>query len=560
MKTGSLSDVSVSLIILFQMVLSRVLVQLQRLRQFHHENAKDHRRLIKVLDCMQLDTLKVTPTQSPSKIAVELESFEQLATLASHFYERDQVLKTSIDRTLQVFHGLRPGQLKRLKEQLKTVKKELGEIREKLVREGDYMQRVGRRVEMVVGEFRVRCREAYTEYLKCLDLDLRRVLKPLVPSSVLDEEIRYKHINGSVPSSLRSSLKSELRDPPVAEPSDPQAQTQNHTELLVNTLETVARELIGVCCEANRRYYEIVDPKELISGPPTPLAAQLPEYFSFKAANYQEDQLDLLNLVDPAIISETQRGILMEKLVKLGRDSKLGSKLLEPAQVQKLKLTLESLARKQVDFRDLSLSAILRDESLLSSTGREKLVFSLINSDRPHSQHVTLEEMMKAGREDSSAEFAVLPNRETRTPSVRKQARTPDRPTTPTRSEIVEAPTLIDVSFEGNLQLETPLSKPNYRGDFYTPQGGEDIKRGQSFFKKHRQALPPISKPEPEKNPRPARGGPALRRSEPKEIRVHSVTPGPVRRSKEERKVAKKSSRSPVPHKAKTYLKKHSLS
>jgi len=541
------------------MVLSRVLVQLQRLRQFHHENAKDHRRLIKVLDCMQLDTLKVTPTQSPSKIAVELESFEQLATLASHFYERDQVLKTSIDRTLQVFHGLRPGQLKRLKEQLKTVKKELGEIREKLVREGDYMQRVGRRVEMVVGEFRVRCREAYTEYLKCLDLDLRRVLKPLVPSSVLDEEIRYKHINGSVPSSLRSSLKSELRDPPVAEPSDPQAQTQNHTELLVNTLETVARELIGVCCEANRRYYEIVDPKELISGPPTPLAAQLPEYFSFKAANYQEDQLDLLNLVDPAIISETQRGILMEKLVKLGRDSKLGSKLLEPAQVQKLKLTLESLARKQVDFRDLSLSAILRDESLLSSTGREKLVFSLINSDRPHSQHVTLEEMMKAGREDSSAEFAVLPNRETRTPSVRKQVRTPDRPTTPTRSEIVEAPTLIDVSFEGNLQLETPMSKQNYRGDFYTPQGGEDIKRGKSFFEKHRKSLPPISK-QPEKKVSPARGGPALRRSEPKEIRVHSVTPGPVRRSKEERKVAKKSSRSPVPHKAKTYLKKHSLS
>lgn len=537
------------------MVLSRVLVQLQRLRQFHHENAKDHRRLIKVLDCMQLDTLKVTPTQSPSKIAVELESFEQLATLASHFYERDQVLKTSIDRTLQVFHGLRPSQLRKLKEQLKTVKKELGEIREKLVREGDYMQRVGRRVEMVVGEFRVRCRETYTEFLKSLDLDLRRVLKPLVPSSVLDEEIRYKHINGSVPSSLRSSLKSELRDPPVAESSDPQAQAQVHTELLVNTLETVARELIGVCCEANRRYYEIVDPKELVSGPPTPLAAQLPEYFSFKAANYQEDQLDLLNLVDPAIISETQRGILMEKLMKLGRDSALGSKLLEPAQVQKLKLTLESLARKQVDFRDLSLSAILKDESLLSSTGREKLVFSLINSDRPHSQHVTLEEMMQAGH-DSSTELAVFPSKEALIPSARRQVRTPDRPVPTAKAEMMEVPTFTDISLEENSQLETPLSK-NYRGDFYTPQGGEGMKRGRSFFERHRKSLPPISKPEKKS---PARGGPALRRSEPREVRVHSVTPGPVRRSKEERKGAKKSSRSPVPHKAKTYSKKHSLS
>jgi hypothetical protein len=508
---------------------------------------------------MQLDTLKVSPTPSPSKIAVELESFEQLATLASHFYERDQVVKTSIDRTLQVFHGLRPGKLRRLKEQLKTVKRELGEIREKLVREGDYMQRVGRRVEMVVGEFRVRCRETYTEYLKSLDLDLRRVLKPLVPNSVLDDEIRYKHINGSVPSSLRSSLKSEIRDPPTADPSDPQAQAQAHSELLVNTLETVARELITVCCEANRRYYEVVDPKELISGPPTPLAAQLPEYFSFKAAAYQEDQLDIMNLVDPAIISETQRGVLMEKLIKLGKDCKS----LPPEQVHKLKYKLESLARKQVDFRDLNLAEILKDESLLSSTGREKLVFSLINSDRPHSQHVTLEEMMNAGADDVSVDLVPITEKESQQiapiPAIRKPVRTPpNKPLSVAKSEIIEASKLTDISFDGNSQLETPLGKQNYRGDFYTPQGAEGLKRSKGFFEKHRKSLPPISKSE--KKNSPVRAGTALRRSEHKEVRVHSVTPGPVRRSKEERKGAKRSSRSPLPQKTKTYSKKHSLS
>lgn len=35
--------------------------------------------------------------------------------------------------------------------------------------------------------------------------------------------------------------------------------------------------------DVNRKYYEYVDPKEIQSDPPTPLAAPLPEYFSYEA-------------------------------------------------------------------------------------------------------------------------------------------------------------------------------------------------------------------------------------------------------------------------------------
>ena len=531
------------------MVLSRVLVQLQRLRQFHHENAKDHRRLIKVLDCMQLDTLKVSYTQSPSKVAVELESFEQLATLASHFYERDQVLTLSINRTLKVFHGLRPGQLRRLKEQLKTVKRDLGDVREKLVRAGEEMNRVARRVEMVIGEFRTRCRETYIEYLKSLDSDLRRILKPLVPTNVLDDEIRYKHINPSSASSLRSSIKSELREPqsPGVD-KDPQAEVQAHTELLVNTLETVARELINVCLDANKRYYELVDPGELVSGPPTPLAAQLPEYFSFKAADYHEDLLDVMNLVDPAVISDTQRGIVVDKLMRLSKDGRLSCKVLDSQQACKFKQKLETLARKKVDFRGLNLVEVLDDDSILSASAREKLVFSLINSDRTEAKDVTLEDIMQAQR-DSEVDLTALA--EPVTPN-RRYAMTPEQPHTLTKSELMEPPTLTDISFEGNLQQNTPLSKQI--GDFYTPQGGSR-RNPRQFFDRHRKSLPPL--PKSEKKTSPVKQ-PALRRSEVKEIRVRSVTPGPVRRLKDERKSVKKSSPSPIPQRVKP--KKHSMS
>jgi hypothetical protein len=45
---------------LIEMVLSKVVVQLQRMKQLSAESAQDHKRLIRLLDSLQLDTLQVS--------------------------------------------------------------------------------------------------------------------------------------------------------------------------------------------------------------------------------------------------------------------------------------------------------------------------------------------------------------------------------------------------------------------------------------------------------------------------------------------------------------------
>ena len=69
--------------------------------------------------------------------------------------------------------------------------------------------------------------------------------------------------------------------------------------MLVTTLENVAKNLIIMLNDINRKYYEFNDPYFIDSDPPTPLAAPLPEYFSYEAKDYDDlhrkdpDNIDL---------------------------------------------------------------------------------------------------------------------------------------------------------------------------------------------------------------------------------------------------------------------------
>lgn len=58
-------------------------------------------------------------------------------------------------------------------------------------------------VMSILKEFRERCRNDIIDYMKEQDLELRKILKPLVPSTVLDEHIKYEKIN-LVPSLINS--------------------------------------------------------------------------------------------------------------------------------------------------------------------------------------------------------------------------------------------------------------------------------------------------------------------------------------------------------------------
>lgn len=551
------------------MVLPRLVLQLTRLRQLHQESSKDHKRLIRVLDSIQLETMK-----SPTKIAVEIASFEELATLASHFYERDVVVKDSLDKSMHLLHALKPDQLRRLRDRCHSMRRDLTDVKERLRKEAGTMDKTMKRLALVVEEFRTRCRETYTEHLKGLDLELRKILKPLVPSQVLDEQIKYRKIsaNHSVQSSLQSTIKSELREgqdgfessgadfDPQAEPRDQMSKLNTHIELLVNTLETVAKDLIGVCGDVNRRYYEVVNPAELISGPPTPLAAPLPEYFSFKAADYIEDQLELMNIVDSAVISDSQRQILMQKLIKLSQNGQLCDNLLQPEKAEKLRKKLESIGKRQMDIRELNLEELFNDTTIIPATEREKLVFNLINSERPVNKDVTLDEIINAPRESDTESVRLVehPRENRKKVGRRKEEEVPPPADQGKESDTSDPPLLTDISYDGHLH-EPASDQSHYADNYYTPQA-EALRRPQSFFEQHRRSLPPIMKLD-KKGSRSTNGMKV--QSGKKEPRVRSVTPVQGRKPREERKTpVKKTSRSPVPtRKAKpVYQKKHSVS
>jgi hypothetical protein len=62
----------------------------------------------------------------------------------------------------------------------------------------------------VIDSYRARCKEYYQDYLKTIDLELRTILKPLIPNQVIDENVKFPHLNNNP--SLQSSERSYYDD------------------------------------------------------------------------------------------------------------------------------------------------------------------------------------------------------------------------------------------------------------------------------------------------------------------------------------------------------------
>ena len=71
-------------------------------------------------------------------------------------------------------------------------------------RDSKFIVNTVHKTSTIVREFRERCKQEFIEFLKNLDFDLRKTLKPLVPSSVIEENISYPQISST---SLNSSMR-----------------------------------------------------------------------------------------------------------------------------------------------------------------------------------------------------------------------------------------------------------------------------------------------------------------------------------------------------------------
>jgi hypothetical protein len=62
----------------------------------------------------------------------------------------------------------------------------------------------------VVNEFRLRCCKKLGSHLKEMDLELQRIVTPLVPSTVMEENIKYRPMTAT-PVSSQASRSSQCK-------------------------------------------------------------------------------------------------------------------------------------------------------------------------------------------------------------------------------------------------------------------------------------------------------------------------------------------------------------
>ncbi|CAG9310602.1 unnamed protein product [Blepharisma stoltei] len=362
---------------------SSSLVQfLKKLRIIHSKTSKKHKELIRILDSIDMCQLP----DYPNKIAVSSNSLSKFAETANDLYENE----TETSEILDAFEEkiLEIGKIKRV---AKGLKQHLDHMKERIKRDNKTISNIGKRISSILKEYRERCHGSYVEFLKSVDLDLRRILKPLVPNKVIDENVHFPMMNPnlSLIASFESSKVSKAKDEDIGDELAEDTETESedkdktieklheHVSMLINTLESVAKELINILADTNSKYYEIVNPNILSLNPKTPLAKPLPEYFTFdmeepedapKIMQVQKDALNRLKsrlneLINSCDLSKEQAKVFEEKLNKMDKEGKT------------------------------DIHEIFKDSDVPISK-REEIVFKLIDSGREASKDVDINDML----------------------------------------------------------------------------------------------------------------------------------------------------------------------
>ena len=358
------------------------MVNIEKIKLIQKEISQTHQDLIKTLDSVELELLPVTNTQNKAtKVAIDISIFEIITSLATQLYDKDIIISKL----------LREGKsLKSLKNDIKDLKRSLINTRRQVLESTRAISKDMKKVSLILNEFKERCRSGFTEFLKQLEQDLRKTLKPLVPSEVLQEQLNFRPILND--SELLSSFDSNNNDFSSKPAETTVDKLNNHIQLLVNTLEDVAKNLIMITQNTYRSYYEIVDPGQLYSEPPSPLAAPLPEYFSYDIGNNSEENRKKHFIMLTAKSKER----IIQKFLSMHKDG--GAK--SPMTSRKVQEKLELLLAK--DVKETDLLQFFKEEGIPVSE-REKLVYEVINSERSGGLDVSLQDIINSSQRNFKA-------------------------------------------------------------------------------------------------------------------------------------------------------------
>jgi len=347
---------------------------LESVENLQQKNFKAHHYIQDILEHSLSENSEI-----PNKIVIEVSLFEEIATMITGLTKNDHKIERLLGGIRQFFRSV-----KRMLEPLRGIKKDLQGLKNEVKRETEQIQKCVKQVICVNKEFKERCQGAFIDYLKGIDIDLRKILKPLVPTSVMREQIHYPLINSM--SSLASSNHSvaeqiEVEETQVEshpEPREDAVEKLNaHIQMLVGTLENLAKELIQVLTEANREYYLALGMQDQFSRPPTPLAAPLPDIFCYELEQNPQET------VQKTLISPETRTLWVKRLKRLKKNQNIQEGL------------YSSLIKKltKTDAKKIDLKELFINESV-SISQRENIVYYLINGKTEFDKDVSLSDIM----------------------------------------------------------------------------------------------------------------------------------------------------------------------
>lgn len=360
-------------------MVKKIFETLCTIQTLQDKNLKAHSYLLDILERSMTEQSQIS-----SKIQIDVSLFEEIATMITSLLKNDH----KIDRSLnQISKTLRTTVA--MVSPLLLLKQDLEDLKTSIKAEFLEMEKDFKQVLAIHKEFKNRCQASFIDHLKGLDIDLRKILKPLVPSSVIKDQVKYPSI--TVHSSLRSSVHSiaesevqgegeeeEVQFKSQPEPAEVTVQKLNtHIQMLVNTLETVAKDLIQILTEANREYYQQLNSQEVFSRPLTPLAAPLPDYFCYEIQDTPRE------IAVKQVLSSETKELWVKRLKKLHRERNIPEALFKSL-IYKLTKSNE---------RKLDLQELFYNEQV-SVSERENLVYYLINGSTEFDKHVSLSEIM----------------------------------------------------------------------------------------------------------------------------------------------------------------------
>lgn len=328
---------------------------------------------------------KIVVESSPSlnSFNLDLGTCEEIATLLAELIKIDQI---QVNHT-EIFKNLQKN-MKSLSNNLKKLKLEKCQLEKSFRSDLEFFSKNMTQLIIVHKEYKARCQFAFLDYLKGVDIDIRKILKPLVPCSVVKEQIKFPSINSnpslsssfhSVHESVEADSEREVGIQSQPEPGEVTIQKLNaHIQMLVNTLESLAKDLMQVLAETNREYYQLLNNQEVYSRPPTPLAAPLPDYFCFELQETPRD------LVYKQVLASDTKTTWSKRLKKLHESKGIADSLYHSL-MNKLKNSAES---KKLDLKELFSNA----EVPVSQ--REHLVYYLINGSTEFDLHVSMSQIL----------------------------------------------------------------------------------------------------------------------------------------------------------------------